>query len=195
MKRFNRQVKDAKRQQKVSVKPAQPARADAQSSDRKYYKWDDRLLPIVKEFIQTCPEIARLNQIDNSTVRNGVLREFFANYNSGYRPDREQNIYYMRSKGWDSRNRFRIADVICSYGLYSGDFEKSLFKRDSYYRYMSWEEFLNIEENWRGGTVWYKSSYARAYTHFDFVYEGDSMQRLQKLLRKKSVALEEGRPI
>ena len=188
MKRFNRQVKDAKRQQKASAKPAQPTQTATQASNRTY-KWDDRLLPIVKEFIQKDATFCKTNDL----YRTDVVAQMRISFGL---PAVDEIYYALATDGFFTRRSAKgnTGIIIASSGLW--ELETLPLKKSNYH--ITWEMILNgvvhaATKDRMFETINYKNlSYACPRYAF-----GDTavMSRLQKLLREKSVALEEGRPI
>ena len=188
MKRFNKQVKDAKRQQKVSAKSAQPTQTATQTSNRTY-KWDARLLQFVKKFIWEEPVLCNTNVLNHHggyDIADQMQRNFGLSY--------WDTIYYAKPSGMFSRNKYQVGVIISSSGLW---YREGLFKI-TWEEHLEWKMFLN-------GVV----HAATKDCHFETIEYGNmrftcprwafgetgAMSRLQKLLREKSIALEEGRPI
>ena len=189
MKRFNTQVKDAKRQQKASAKPAQPTQAAIQPGNRNYYKWDDRLLPIVKEFIQKDATLCKINDL----YRTDVVAQMRISF--GLLAADE--IYYaLATDGFFTRRSAKgnTGIIIASSGLWEIE-TRPLLKRNYH---ITWEMILNgvvdvATKDRMFETINYRNlSYDCPRYAFG---ETAVMSRLQKLLREKSVELEEGRPI
>ena len=188
MKRFNKQVKDAKRQQKVSAKPTQLTQTATQTSNRTYV-WDDRLLPIVKEFIQKDATLCKLNDL----YRTNVVAQMRISFGL---PAVDEIYYALATDGVFTRRSAKgnTGIIIASSGLW--ELETLPLKKSNYH--ITWEMILNgvvhaATKDRMFETINYKNlSYACPRYAF-----GDTavMSRLQKLLREKSVALEEGRPI
>ena len=192
MKRFNRQVKDAEQQQKTPVTPAQPTRTAPQASNRTY-KWDDRLLPIIEEFIRQEPAFHKKNELyQRMYVANNMKRSF------GLPAD--DIVYYATPFGAFESTRIKgeTGYIFAASGLWRRDKVWRTIKETHY----TSEMFLNSEIQLEYGSKQIFSEHLiyRALTleitNPDFIDNpGGEMSRLQKLLREKSVALEEGRSI
>ena len=189
MKRFNRQVKDAKRQQKASAKPAQPTQAGAQPGNRNYYKWDDRLLPIVKEFIQKDATLCELNDL----YRTDVVAQMRISFGL---PAGDEIYYALATDGFFTRRsaKGKTGIIIASSGLW--ELETLPLKKSNYH--ITWEMILNgvvdVATKDRMFEIINYRNLSYSCPRYAF---GDTavMSRLQKLLREKSVALQEGRSI
>jgi len=185
MKRFNRQVKDTEQQQKA---PAQPTRTVTQTSNRTY-KWDARLLQFVKKFIWEEPALCNTNVLNHHEGYD-IVDQMQRNFGLS----KFDTVYYAKPSGMFSRKKYQVGVIISSSGLW---YREGVFKIN-WAEHLEWEMFLN-------GIV----HAATKDCHFETIDYGNmhftcprwafgetgAMSRLQKLLREKSVALEEGRPI
>ena len=188
MKRFNGQVKDAKQQQKAPVTPAQPKRTATQTSNRTY-KWDARLLQFVKKFIWEESALCNTNVLNHHEGYD-IVDQMQRNFGLS----KFDTVYYAKPSGLFSRKKYQSGVIISSSGLW---YREGVFKIN-WAEHLEWEMFLN-------GIV----HAATKDCHFETIDYGNmhftcprwafgetgAMSRLQKLLREKSVALEEGRPI
>ena len=185
MKRFNRQVKDTEQQQNA---PAQPTRTVTQTSNRTY-KWDARLLQFVKKFIWEEPALCNTNVLNHHEGYD-IVDQMQRNFGLS----KFDTVYYAKPSGMFSRKKYQVGVIISSSGLW---YREGVFKIN-WAEHLEWEMFLN-------GIV----HAATKDCHFETIDYGNmhftcprwafgetgAMSRLQKLLREKSVALEEGRPI
>ena len=187
LKRFNKQVKDAKRQQKVSAKPTQLTQTATQTSNRTYV-WDDRLLPIVKEFIQKDATLCERNDL-NLTHTIAKMRISFG------LPVGDEIYHAFAGVLTSSRNKGDRGTIIAASGLWDRDKILLLYAETCF----TWEMFLNsdIETEFKNRNEIFcqRARYGEKLFNFTGWIYGDAMSRLQTLLREKSVALQEGRPI
>ena len=116
--------------QKASA-PKAPLQISTQPSEEKSYKWDDRLLSIVKQFIQQDPVIRIRNQIHRYPDHQKLWRQVERNLNF--------EIYCVVESGNNNKH------IICSDGLYVNYYQGYIWG----YSYgpnlgiVPWDVFLN----------------------------------------------------
>lgn len=183
--RFKKQTKEAQHQQEVPIKPAQ--------TGGRVYRWDDRLLPIIEEFIRQEPALRK---------RNELYQRMFvvANLKRSFRLPADDIVYYATPFGVFESTRIKgeTGYIFAASGLWHRDKVWRTIKETHY----TWEMFLNSEIQLEYGSkqifsenLIYRALTLEIHNPDSLNNPGGEMSRLQKLLREKSVALEEGRPI
>ena len=161
--------------------------ADITKDTEASYKWDVQLLQCVKKFIEEDPALRSTN-IHNH--RGDIVAQMRENFGLRH----WDIIYYAMPAGIFSRKKYQAGVIISSTGLWHRDGLFKIFVEE----HLEWEMFLN-------GVV-HGATRERPFEEIEYgnmrfgcprwaFGETGAMSRLQKLLREKSIALEEGRPI
>jgi len=154
-----------------------------QKSDEKpasgQYKWDDRLLSIVKQVIQSAPDIKKTNKIQDTDLVN-LMRSNF-----GLPPSEE--IFYVYDFDYNDKS-VRYGCILSARGIYRR--MPRMFSKSPKEESMLWGAFLNSKEE--GNQLYSDYSYGGDKVFFSDHDIKTGMYKLYLLLRKKSVSLQDG---